>query len=189
MSDCDAHGTLTAGRSSQVDPHPRTPSSGSHPTPGSCRCGRRRTASPAGGRPQRSQRPQRHADRRVAAQSGPRDRARGQHRRADHQYQRGRLLQDHPAHQRERRRRRDQLRRQRQGRGHRRLPRAIPGGDRGKPPQMGHTRGPARLAEGADHRLAGLVLTARPDRRQHRTQRPAQRVLHAGPVGRRRRAG
>ena len=48
---------------------------------------------------QRPQRPQLDPNGGVAAQPGPRNRARGQHRRAGHQYQRGRLLQGDPTNQ------------------------------------------------------------------------------------------
>ena len=52
--------------------------------------------------------------------------------------------------------------------------------------RSGGARRPARLAKGADHRLAGLVLAAGADGRRHRPERSAEHVLDVGAVGRRR---
>ena len=119
MNDCDSHGTLTASIiAGRAAPDRRLHRRGARrPAP---------VAAPdvgqlsAGGCAHRPERPQHHPHRRLAAQPRPRDRARGQPRRAGDQHQRGGLLQDHPPDRREEPRRRHRVRGQRQGRGHHR---------------------------------------------------------------------
>ncbi len=119
MSDCDAHGTLTAsiiaGRPSPTDGFVGV-------APDARLISLRQTSSrvPAQGFTPGSQRPEHHPDRGLDPQPGPFGGARGQPGRAGDQHQRGCLLQGDPPYRRVQPGRGHQLRRQRQGRGDRR---------------------------------------------------------------------
>ena len=139
----------------------------------------------AGGCAHRPERPEHDPHRRLVAQPRPRDRARGQPRRAGHQHQRGGLLQDHPADRREEPRRRHRVRGQRQGRGHHRRGGQHRAGLRPEPAaRRVDTVGSPRLEAGSDDRVACLVLPAGAHGRRNRPDRAAEHVLDVRPVGR-----
>ena len=154
MSDCDAHGTLTA---SIIAGRPAPTDGFIGVAPDARILSLRQTSEafqPVGSRndPNDPNTTQTAGSLRSLARV---DRARGQHRRAGHQHQRGRLLQGDPADQRVRPRRGDQLRRQRQGRGHRRRRgQHRPGLHPESAAGSGGARRPPRLEAGADDRLA-----------------------------------